>query len=51
MDSNLELAIEKCLTLDRQKVMDNSNHFSWEKTTDIFLENLVVIKNGGAHSI
>lgn len=51
MDLNLELAIEKCLTLDRQKVMDNSNHFSWEKTTDIFLENLVVIKNGGAHSI
>jgi glycosyltransferase involved in cell wall biosynthesis len=44
MDLNLDIAIQKCLTLDRQKVIDNSNHFSWEKTTDIFLENLVLIK-------
>lgn len=44
MDNNLEIAIEKCLTIDRKQVELSSQKFSWQGCTDIFENNLVRIQ-------
>jgi glycosyltransferase involved in cell wall biosynthesis len=43
MNSNLEVAIEGCLTLDRKEVEKSSHQFSWSSCTDIFENNLALI--------
>ena len=41
MDSNLSLAIENCLKLDREKVKTASDKWTWEECWSIFKENLI----------
>ena len=43
MDNDLEVAIEQCLTLDRNRVKESSKHWTWEECFRIFKENLVEI--------
>jgi glycosyltransferase involved in cell wall biosynthesis len=42
-DADLEIAIEKCLSLSRNTVYEGSKAWSWETTADIFLDTLVPI--------
>jgi glycosyltransferase involved in cell wall biosynthesis len=41
MEDNLEIAIEKCLTLDRHGVYLSSNKWTWEHCWEIFKHNLI----------
>jgi glycosyltransferase involved in cell wall biosynthesis len=41
LDQDLTLAINQCLTLDRQQVEQHSQHWSWGNCWNIFKENLV----------
>jgi glycosyltransferase involved in cell wall biosynthesis len=41
LDENLELAVAKCLKLDRQDVTIGSERWSWQRAWEIFKENLV----------
>lgn len=43
MYNDLEVAIEQCLTLDRDRVKESSGHWTWENCFQIFKENLVEI--------
>lgn len=43
MDNDLDVAIEQCLTLDRNRVKESSKHWTWEECFRIFKENLVEI--------
>lgn len=43
MDNNLNMAIEKCLLLDRKEVEIHSRKFTWTSCTDIFENSLVQI--------
>ena len=43
MDWDLDLAVHKCLTLDREQVKQSSNKWTWEECWRIFQENLVEI--------
>ena len=40
LDKHLKLAILRALTLDREKVHQGSLRFTWERTSQIFEENL-----------
>ena len=43
MDNDLEVAIEQCLTLDRNRVKESSKHWTWEECWRIFRDNLAEI--------
>ena len=43
MDNDLEVAIEQCLTLDRNRVKESSKHWTWEECWRIFQDNLAEI--------
>lgn len=43
MDSNLRVAINKALTLDRNKVKEHSNKWSWQECWNMFRNNLIPI--------
>ena len=41
MDNDLSIAIEKCLSFDRNSVYEGSLRWSWKSAWDIFKENLI----------
>ncbi len=44
LDENLEIAVEKALTIDRKSCrVYVENNYSWEKCTDIFEQTLVPV--------
>ena len=43
MDNDLDVAIEQCLTLDRNRVKESSKHWTWEECWRIFQDNLAEI--------
>jgi len=44
LEKDLNLAITKCLTLDRYDVMKASNKWSWKEAWNIFKNNLTPIR-------
>ena len=50
LDKHLKLAILRALTLDRDKVHEGSQAFTWERTARIFEESLVPIARAPADS-
>ena len=41
MDNDLNQAIVKCLTINRDVVAKSSDHFTWQACTDVFEKNLI----------
>ena len=41
MDNDLNQAIVKCLTINRNVVAKSSDHFTWQACTDVFEKNLI----------
>ena len=41
LDNNLHCAVSRCLTLDRDKVLQSSYEWSWEQAWKIFKDNLI----------
>ena len=42
---NLEENVKKCFKLDRDKVLESSQKWTWEKSTQMFLSNILPINN------
>lgn len=42
---NLEENVKKCFKLDRDKVLESSQKWTWEKSTQMFLTNILPINN------
>ena len=40
MDTDLQIAVKKCLKLSRNRVKESSNHWTWQECWHIFKENL-----------
>ena len=44
MDNDLQIAVKKCLELNRIRVKESSNHWTWQECWRIFQDNLIDIK-------